>query len=99
MTPKPLLKIDSEPFISHVIDSVNFEKANFYFLIKEEHLKENNFEDIFKKKILNIKLFLLIKDTEGGACTVLLGVKEMDVNLPLVIKDCDQIMNWSQKIF
>ena len=32
LTPKPLLKIDSEPFISHVIDSVLFEKANFYFI-------------------------------------------------------------------
>lgn len=37
--PKPLLEINSQPFISFVIDNVNFEKANFYFLIKEEHLK------------------------------------------------------------
>ncbi len=98
-TPKPLLKIDSEPFISHVIDSVNFEKANFYFLIREEHLEENNFEEIFKKKKIKYKVIPIKKDTEGAACTVLLGTKEMDVNLPLVIKDCDQIMNWSQKNF
>ena len=31
-TPKPLIEIDSKPFIEHVIDSVSFEKANFYFL-------------------------------------------------------------------
>ena len=37
-TPKPLLEINSEPFISHVIDSVTFENANFYFLIREQHL-------------------------------------------------------------
>ena len=49
-TPKPLLEINSEPFISYVVDSVSFKKANFYFLIREQHLKENNFDEIFKKK-------------------------------------------------
>ena len=50
LTPKPLLKVNSEPFIAHVIDTVSFEKANFYFLIREQHLVENNFEKIFKEK-------------------------------------------------
>tara|TARA_B100000989_G_scaffold45826_1_gene29420 strand:- start:25200 stop:25931 length:732 start_codon:yes stop_codon:yes gene_type:complete len=99
LTPKPLLKIDSEPFISHVIDSVLFEKANFYFLIRDQHLKENNFDEIFKKKKINYKIIPINKDTEGAACTVLLGTKDMDHNLPLIVKDCDQLMNWSQNNF
>ena len=52
-TPKPLIKVNSKPFISHVIDSVNFDQANFFFLIRDEHLKNNNFDEILKsKKIL-----------------------------------------------
>jgi len=98
-TPKPLLEIDSEPFIAHVIDSVSFEKANFYFLIREQHLKENNFDEIFKRKKINYKIIPVHNDTEGAACTVLLAIKEMDNNLPLIVKDCDQVMNWSQKNF
>lgn len=98
-TPKPLLKIDTEPFISHVIDSVSFEKANFYFLIREQHLKENNFDEIFQRKKINYKIISIDKETEGAACTVLLGVKEMNSDLPLIVKDCDQVMNWSQKNF
>lgn len=98
-TPKPLLKIGSEPFIYHVIDCVNFKKANFYFLIRSEHLKENNFEEIFKKKKIKYKVIPVNKDTEGAACTVLLATKEMDVNLPLIVKDCDQLMNWSKENF
>ena len=98
-TPKPLLEINSKPFISHVIDSVSFEKANFYFLIREEHLKENNFEEIFKRKKINYKIIPIKEVTEGAACTVLLGINEMNSDLPLIVKDCDQVMNWSKKNF
>ena len=99
LTPKPLIKIDNDPFISHVIDSVYFEKANYFFLIRDKHLKENNFDEIFKKKKINYKIIPIHSNTEGAACTVLLGLKEMDTNLPLIVKDCDQLMNWSQKNF
>ena len=98
-TPKPLIEIDSKPFIEHVIDSVSFEKANFYFLIREKHLIENNFNKIFKKKKIKYKIIPVNKDTEGAACTVLLGTKEMNNDFPLIVKDCDQIMNWSKKNF
>ena len=59
LTPKPLLKVNSEPFIAHVIDTVSFEKANFYFLIREQHLVENNFEKIFKEKKINYKIITI----------------------------------------
>tara|TARA_B110000495_G_C22925538_1_gene540860 strand:+ start:295 stop:1038 length:744 start_codon:yes stop_codon:yes gene_type:complete len=98
-TPKPLLEVNSEPFISHVIDSISFDEANFYFLIREQHLIENNFEEIFKRKKINYKIIPIKEETEGAACTVLLGISEMDKNLPLIVKDCDQIMNWSKKNF
>lgn len=99
LTPKPLIEIDSQPFISHVIDCVSFEKANFYFLIREQHLKDNSFDEIFKKKKINYKIIPVKQDTEGAACTVLLGTKEMNKDLPLIVKDCDQIMNWSKENF
>ena len=49
-TPKPLIEINSEPFIAHVIDNMAFQDANFYFLIREEHLKDHNFDSFFFKK-------------------------------------------------
>ena len=51
--PKPLIEINSEPFIAHVIDNMAFQDANFYFLIREEHLKDHNFESLFSKKKIN----------------------------------------------
>ena len=98
-TPKPLIEVNSKPFISHVIDSVSFDDANFYFLIRGQHLKENNFNEIFKKKKINYKIIPVNEDTEGAACTVLLGINEMNKDFPLIVKDCDQIMNWSKKNF
>ena len=40
-TPKPLIEINSEPFISHVIDSVKFDDVFFYFLIKYHLVNEH----------------------------------------------------------
>lgn len=98
-TPKPLIEIGSKPFIEHVIDTVSFEKAYFYFLIREKHLTENNFNEIFKKKKIKYKIIPVNKDTDGAACTVLLGTKKMNNDFPLIVKDCDQIMSWSKKNF
>ena len=98
-TPKPLIEINSEPFISHVIDSVAFKNAFFHFLIREDHLKNYDFEKIFKKKKINYKIITVKEITEGAACTVLLGTKNMNKDLPLIVKDCDQIMNWSKENF
>ena len=54
-TPKPLIEINSEPFISHVIDNVKFGDVFFYFLIREDHLKSYDFDSIFKKKKIKYK--------------------------------------------
>tara|TARA_B100000282_G_C31737411_1_gene494282 strand:+ start:2712 stop:3452 length:741 start_codon:yes stop_codon:yes gene_type:complete len=99
LTPKPLIEINSEPFISHVVDSVTFKNAKFYFLIRDEHLKKNDFDKIFKKKKINYQIIPVTEDTEGAACTVLLCFDKIDKKLPLIVKDCDQIMNWSKDNF
>ena len=49
-TPKPLIEINSEPFISHVIDSVNLGDVFFYFLIREDHLNSNDFDAFYLEK-------------------------------------------------
>ena len=98
-TPKPLIEINSEPFISHVIDSVKFDDVFFYFLIREDHLNSYDFGTIFKKKKIKYKIIIVNEITEGAACTVLLSFKFLDKSLPLIVKDCDQIMNWSKDNF
>ena len=98
-TPKPLIEVNSKPFISHVIDSVLFKEAFFYFLIRDDHLKLHDFESIFNKKKINYKIIPVKEITEGAACTVLLSFNLLNKNLPLIVKDCDQIMNWSKDNF
>ncbi len=99
LTPKPLIEINSKPFISHVIDSVSFKETKFYFLIRDEHLKKNDFDRIFKEKNINYEIIPVKEDTEGATCTVLLGLSKLDKKIPLIVKDCDQIMNWSKDNF
>ena len=99
ITPKPLIEIDSQPFISHVIDSVKFSEANFFFLIRKEHLEEHDFDKIFKKKKINYNIISVDKVTEGAICTVLLCFDKINKDSPLIVKDCDQVMNWSPKNF
>ena len=98
-TPKPLIEIAKEPFISHVIDNVSFENANYYFLIRKDHLEQYNFEKIFKEKKINFNIITVDQVTEGAVCTVLLCFDKIDKNIPLIVKDCDQVMKWSPKNF
>ena len=98
-TPKPLIEINSEAFISHVIDNITFKNSIFYFLIREEHLNQNDFESLFLKKKINYKIITVKEITEGAVSTVLLSFKEINKDIPLIIKDCDQVMNWSKDNF
>ncbi len=98
-TPKPLIEINSEPFIAHVIDNMAFQDANFYFLIREEHLKDHNFDSFFSKKKIKYQIITVKEVTEGAVCTVLLSFKGIDKSVPLIVKDCDQVINWSKKNF
>ena len=98
-TPKPLIKILDKPFISYVINSINIQNAKYHFLIRKSHYENYDFEKIFKANKLNYDVTVVDKTTEGAVSTTLLCRDKVDHNNPLIVKDCDQILNWDPESF
>lgn len=94
-TPKPLIEISGKPFISFVLDSINFENANYHFLIRKNHYDDYDFDSIFKEKKIKYDITTVDKTTEGAVSTTLLCRDKIDSKNPLIVKDCDQILNWN----
>ncbi len=98
-TPKPLIEVSGNPFISHVLDSIDIKNAKYHFLIRKNHYEDHDFEKIFKEKGIDYNVTLVDKTTEGAVSTTLLCREKINHNYPLIIKDCDQILNWDSGNF
>ena len=98
-TPKPLIEISGQPFISLVLDSVKIKNAKYHFLIRKNHFENYDFEKIFKDKKLDYEITLVDKTTEGAVSTTLLCREKINKEYSLIVKDCDQILNWDIENF
>ncbi len=97
--PKPLLKIEDKEIIGHIIDIMRMPKAQFIFIVREEHCRDHNLDKILLKLEPNAKIIKINQVTEGAVCTVLLAKEFFNDNNPVIIKDCDQIINWDPEHF
>ena len=93
--PKPLIMVDDEPMIQKVINNLDM-YGNYIFLVLQEHaIKFPELLDLLRQLTPNCKIMFVNSVTEGAACTCLLAKKFIDNNEPLLIANCDQIMDWS----
>ena len=92
--PKPLLVIDGKKMVEHVIKNMSFPGARFIFLILKEHAESYALDKILSEAVPGCEIIQLDGVTEGAACTVLKAEKYIDNDQPLIIKDCDQILDW-----
>ena len=99
--PKPLLKIGDEPIIKHIINIMRCKSVltQFIFIVRQDHCDEHQLD----KKILEIeptaKIVKINEITQGAICTVLLAKEYFNDHNPVIIKDCDQIINWDPDHF
>ena len=98
-TPKPLLKIGDDLAIKYIIDIMRVPNAQFIFILRQDHCDEFQLD----KKLLeiepNAKIVRINEITQGAICTVLLAKDFINNSDSLIIKDCDQIINWNPEHF
>jgi HAD superfamily hydrolase (TIGR01509 family) len=98
--PKPFIDVRGKHMIQWVIDNVTSSKykLEFVFLCREKHLETNSmsFLDVqgLSYKIIHVKTL-----TEGAACTVLLAKDVLNPDLPMVIVNSDQYLEWNTDSF
>lgn len=97
--PKPLLDIDGKLIVKYVIETMRAPNAQFIFILRQDHCDEHDLD----KKLLEIepsaKIVKINELTEGSICTVLLAKEHFNDDNPVIIKDCDQIINWIPEHF
>lgn len=98
-TPKPLIKINGKTMIEYVIDSMRFPNAHFIFIVRKEHVETYGIDKLLKDLEPESDILVIDKVTEGAICTVLLAQKYFDNDEEVIIKDCDQVINWIPEHF
>jgi HAD superfamily hydrolase (TIGR01509 family) len=97
-SPKPLISVDGKPMIQLVIESLNI-KANFIFIVQKKHNEKYNLKTLLNLITPNCKVIEVDGITEGAACTSLLAKDFIDNNMPLIISNSDQFINWNSNDF
>ena len=91
--PKPLIEIKGKPMIQRVVENINIQ-GNYIFIIQKEHQKKYNIKSLLNILKPNCKIIELDHITEGAACTTLLAKDLINNNLPLILANSDQYIDW-----
>jgi len=96
--PKPLIDVNGKPMIQKSVESMGV-NGNYIFITRTEHNYDFELDKKIKELFPNSKTINVDYLTEGPACTALLAKEYIDNDMPLIIANCDQIMNWDHEMF
>lgn len=94
--PKPFININGKIMIDCAISSLVYnysEPFHVHVCFHKDHINYENYLDNFKKNY-NLHLTYIDYVTSGQAETVNILVKKIDNEYPILIANCDQIVEW-----
>jgi beta-phosphoglucomutase-like phosphatase (HAD superfamily)/dTDP-glucose pyrophosphorylase len=99
-TPKPLLPVHGFPMIELVVRNLNID-GTFVFVLLREHAEQHPaiVQALRDATRGGCEIVYVEKTTEGPASTVLLCEKVLDRDIPLLVANCDQYVEWNSNEF
>lgn len=98
--PKPLIDVHGKPMIQRVIENLHMSsKDKYIFIIQKEHDTKFDLAQKLKSLCPTSVVMSLDYTTKGAACTCMLAQDIIDNDEPLLIANCDQIIEWNKSIF
>lgn len=91
--PKPLIDVNGQPMIKVVTENLGVD-ANFIYICQREHYERYNLEVVLRLISPGCRIVLTDGMTEGAACTVLLAREHIDNDMPLLMANSDQFVEW-----
>lgn len=91
--PKPFIDVLGKPMIERVIENLNISNATYILIARKEHIALEEETINFLKQKYNIIVVVIDNVTEGAICTVLYTRKYINNDVPLLLANCDQIVN------
>lgn len=92
--PKPLIEVEGKPMIQQVVENLDMPDANFIFICQKEHYDRYALKYLLNLIAPRCEIYLVDELTEGAAVTTLLAKDSINNNEPLLISNCDQILEW-----
>jgi len=96
--PKPLIEVSGKPMIQVVVENINVD-AHFIFIVQKDHFEKFALGYMLNQIAPGCDIIQIEKVTEGAACTVLLAKQFIDNDVPLLIANSDQYLEWSSSGF
>ena len=97
--PKPFIDVAGKPMIARVLENLNFSDFDTILLARTEHLaREPEFARDWLTKHL-IRVIPVDHPTEGSVCTVLYAQRDIKRDAPLLIANCDQLIDFDCREF
>lgn len=93
--PKPFIDVKGKTMIERVMDNLRIENARFVLIARSDHLEAE--PAVVQELEAHGDLVFSPIDftTEGAACTVLTARAKLDPDSPLLIANCDQIVDFN----
>jgi len=95
---KPMIKIGDKRMIKLVINSIGID-GKFIFIVNNHEGQSNELIKLLNVTVDNPKIIEIDYLTEGPASSVLLAKGLINNDIPLIVTNCDQIMEWDSKDF
>lgn len=97
--PKPFIDVKGQTMIERVMDNLRIANGRFVLIARQEHLDAE--PDVVQELEGRGDLVFSPIDfvTEGAACTVLTSRRHLNPDAPLLIANCDQIVDFAVEDF
>ncbi len=96
--PKPLIDVMGKPMIQRVIENLNVD-AEFIYIVQKSHVETFALTERLQELTPGCHVISIDGVTEGAACSVLLAQHLINDDVPLLIANCDQIVEWNSNEF
>lgn len=99
--PKPLIEVHGKPMIQVVVDNLNCDPitCKFIYIVQESHYTDYNLKYLLNLITPGCEIVRTNGLTEGSACSVLLAREYIDSDIPLLMANSDQFLEWSNHEF
>lgn len=97
--PKPFISVLGKPMIERVIENLTFPEATYILIARKEHIEAEPETIRELEKRHNVIFVAIDKVSEGAVCTVLHTRKFINNDVPLLLANCDQIVNMDIKAY
>ncbi len=97
-TPKPMIDVKGKPMVQASIESLNL-VGRYIYVVQKAHYEQYDLGTFLQKVTPSCEVLQVGGTTEGTVSTALVARSLIDTDNPLIIANCDQILDWDSKDF